>query len=186
MALVAVVFMMNTNAQTTASGLVQLEIQPKLSTCTYGTDVNLGATGFSYNAQYMTAAFLNTLGNAAWFCEDTEGDATWALSIEMLSNLVNQSNGVYNIPEANVFVTNPQATDSNGNCTPDTKVNTKASIASAVELFGKTSAITEICTITTDSVAIHVDVPAAQSIGAYSGTVQISYTATLGDGLMTP
>lgn len=184
LALIATVFMLNTNAQTTDSGDVQLKIEPLAATCTYGTAVDLGATGFSYSAQVMSTGFLNSLGGPTRYCEDTEGDATRALSIQMLTNLVNMDNGSYNIPEANVLITNPAATTSSGTCTADATSNTDTSIANATELFGKASAISEICTITTANVGIKVNVPAAQQVGAYSGTIQVSYDATLGNGLM--
>lgn len=188
LALIASVFLLNTNTQAaTSQGDVQLEIQAGTSYCIFGKSVDLGVTGFSYAQQYMSTGFLNQSGAAARFCEDLEGDHDRKLQIEMLTNVVNMDNPTYFIPEANVDITNPQATASNGTCTPDTPiVNTNTSIDNATELFGKTSDLGEVCTITTASVGIRVDVPAAQNVGAYSGTIQVSYDATLGDGLMTP
>lgn len=176
--------MLSTNAQTTSQGDVQLKINAGKSYCIFGKSVDLGATGFSYAQQYMSTGFLNQSGAANRFCEDLEGDIDRKLQIEMLTNVVNMDNPTYFIPEANVDITNPQATVSNGTCTADTIANTHTSIATGTELFGKASALGEVCTISTASVGIRVDVPAAQNVGAYSGTVQVSYDGTIGNSTM--
>ena len=102
----------------------------------------------------------------------------------MLTDLVNQDNPTYSISKTNVLISNPQATNGNGNCTPDTTTNVDTPLTNPIELFGKASAITEVCTISTANVAIKVNIPAAQQVGAYSGTIQVSYDATLGNGIM--
>lgn len=181
LALIAVVFMLNTNAET-ANGDVQLKINPKQASCTYGTSVNLGMTGFSYTSQVMTTGFQ--AGDAdAWSCEDTEGDSGWSLWVQMLTNLVNMDNNTYYISGENVLITNPQATSSTtpNACTPDEIVNALESIDTITELFGKASAMGEVCTITTSKVDITVNVPSSQQVGAYSGTLQVSYDGTLGN-----
>lgn len=185
LALLSAVFMLNTNAQNDYQGDVELEILPIAATCTYGTSVDLGATGFSYSAQVMSTGFLNSLGDAAWFCEDTEGDADRELSIQMLTNLVNQDNTNYNISSGNVLITNTQAEASNDNdCTADEIAQSDSPLDTVKQLFGKASAIGEVCTITTANVDIKVNIPASQQVGTYSGTVQVSYDGTLGNGDM--
>lgn len=165
-------------------GDVTLRIDPLTAQCVYGTSVHLGITGFSYSAQSLSTWFLNTFGEAAWYCQDTEWDADRALSIQMLTDLINQTNTSYSIPRANVLISNYQAIESNGDCTPDLIAQTNSPIDIVKQLFGKDSALTEICTITTTGVNIGIDIPAAQNIWVYSGTIQISYDGTLGNSEM--
>lgn len=165
-------------------GDVTLRIDPLTAQCVYGTSVHLGITGFSYSAQSLSTWFLNTFGDAEWYCQDTEWDADRALSIQMLTDLINQTNTSYSIPRANVLISNYQAIESNGDCTPDLIAQTNSPIDIVKQLFGKDSALTEICTITTTGVNIAIDIPAAQNIWAYSGTIQISYDGTLGNSQM--
>ncbi len=162
-------------------GDITLRIDSLTAQCVYGTSVNLGLTWFSYSAQSLITWFL-AQGNSPRYCQDTEGDSQRAFSVQMLTDLINTSNPSYFIPENNVLISNPQATAISWSCTPDTISNTLTPIGTVTQLFGKASAITEICTIITDNVGIQVNIPWGQQIGAYSGTLQISYDATLGNG----
>jgi hypothetical protein len=175
LALVAAVFMMNTNAQTAPTAQLNLEITGESGYCTYGDVVNLGVHAFDYLAHTYSTGFLTTGLDLAWHCNDTEGKANWNVTIQS-NTVVNASNAAWNITPDRVFVTNATGEKMDGECTPfvGDSVGNRVALDNTVTLFGKTSAISEVCDIQTANVAIDVDAIANQAVGVYSGTLTLS------------
>ena len=175
MALIAVVFMMNTNAATTPTAQLNLQIAGASGFCTYGDTVEFGIHNFDYNAHVYSTGFLTTGGNVAWHCNDKEGKANWNITLQS-NTIVNASNSTWNIPATRIFLTNPAATKIDGECTPFVGASSGSRVALDVvkTIFGKTSALGEVCDIQTASVTIDVDGIANQAVGVYSGTLTLS------------
>lgn len=185
LALLFSLFLLNhtTNAQA-ANGEARVQITAKTGSCMYGTSIFIGSTGFSYSAQSLSSVFTATNAALPWYCEDTEGDASWNLTLGMSTDLINMSNATIKISSWNLLVTNPQATVTNGSCTAGTYANTDKPLSGNVVLLAKTSAIWQVCTITTSSVSLKINIPAGQQPGIYSGNLTIGRRGTFGNGIM--
>lgn len=175
LALIAVVFMMNTNAATAPTAQLNLEIKGTSGFCTYGSIVEFGIKNFSYSGLTYSTGFLTTSWAAAWHCNDTEGKANWNITLQS-NTIVNASNATWNIPATRIFLTNPAATKIDGECTPfiGSSNNGRVALSGVQTIFGKTSALGEVCDIQTASVAIDVDTINNQAVGVYSGTLTLS------------
>ncbi len=154
---------------------LHLEISGSSWYCTYGNLIEFGIKNFNYNAQTYSTGFLTTNGDAARYCDDTEGKSSRNMTIQS-STIVHSSNSSRNIPASRVFIKNPAATQINGSCTPyiGDSNNVRKPLSSPVTILGKTSDLGEICKIQTDSVAMEIDALANQAIGTYSWTLTLS------------
>ena len=180
LALIAVVFMLNTNAQTPDAGDLTLEITGESGYCEYGTTLDLGQTGFSYDARTISGNFLVTTttgaGNTPWNCTDSYGVAAWALTIQS-SDVENMDTGLpaHTIPATSVKIYNPTAAVVSGACTSVQGGNAAGTaINSATTILEKLSEAGDACRVQTDFVDLTVDLVASQAIGQYSGTLTVS------------
>ena len=168
LALIATVFMLNTNAASDI-GDVSLEITAESGSCTYGTSLFVDTTGSSYDVQYITGDNFTE----DFECVDTEGLDTWTMTMEASTDL---SNGTQTIPAANVsLIVNNAQVVSAGACTGGTTQTTWASIGStpASILHKAAGGLGDICTLTASGVNLAVEIPAAQAVGIYTGTLAL-------------
>ncbi|MEI7558124.1 MAG: hypothetical protein WCJ45_04835 [bacterium] len=153
---------------------LNLEIKGTSGSCIYGNLVEFGVKNFNYSAQIYSTGFLSTSG-AIWSCNDTEGKAFWNVTLQ--SNTIDHNNTVTrDIPATRVFVKNPAATKVDGACTPyiGDSAGVRKPLSGSVTLFGKASALGEVCSIETSSITIEVDALENQAVGLYSGTLTLS------------
>jgi len=179
LALVAVVFMMNTNAQVDDIGALNLRITGTTWSCDYGTHLDLGDFAFQYASHSVTGAFLTTTGviGTGWACHDSKGVATWGLTVKS-SDVFNTTttNSAHTIPATSVSIKSPSAVRDNGSCTINDWASDGTSIAinNTVLILGKTSAQGEACDVSTTNVDLSVLFTGSQAIGQYSGTLTIN------------
>ncbi len=175
LALIAAVFMMNTNAQTSPTAQLNLKIAGTSGYCTYGSLVEYGIHAFSYTAVNYDTGFLTTGGDAARYCDDTEGKSNWNVTLQS-STVEHATTPVRNITPDRVFVSDTTPTMENGSCTVNSGSSNGAFVPldEAKTLFGKVSALGEVCKIQTASVNIRVAAVASQAVGTYSGTLTLS------------
>lgn len=181
LALIAAVFMLNTNAQT-AEWTVWLEIDAGTARCVYGTSVYIGITPFSYADQQLSSGFLSTSG-ANRFCEDVEGDASWNMSIQATSPLLNMDNATDTIAATNVWITNTTGSLATGHCGYVAAAHTESEIGTnPVALVAKTGLIGQTCTVEIPSLTLGTNIPGSTPVGYYSGDLTVTYSANLGNG----
>gem|GEM_PF-3404017 len=134
MALIATVFMLNTNAQD--NGPVTLELTSGANTCVYGTSIDLGQHVVSYDAFNMTGSNFTP---STRYCADGEGLADWTLSVELTDNLTNQY--AQSIPTGNVYMDSSVNYLMSGTCTTGLNtINTWIAIDSVQTVLEKDSA----------------------------------------------
>jgi len=177
LALIASLFFLS-NATHAASGDLKLKIEGASGSCDYGTHLDLGTTGFSYDARTMSGNFKTDTGALTpWTCRDSAGVASWNLTITS-SDVANvtTNNVAHTIPATSVKIENPTATVISGLCT---KVGGDSSgsyiaINSPVVILGKSAALGEACIVQTAHLDLSVDLAASQAIGQYSGTLTVA------------
>ena len=180
LALIAVVFMLRTNAATPDTGLLTLQIHGTSGWCEYGTHIDLGDHLFQYAAQTLTGNFTVTttsgLNNSGWNCTDSFGVATWDLTIQS-SDVVNTTtvNAAHTIPATSVKIYSPNAAVVSWYCASISGGNpTGTAINNSTVILEKNSAYGDSCRIETPSVTLTVDLTGSQAIGQYSGTLTVS------------
>ncbi len=176
LALLSAIFLLNTNAAS-EYWTVKLEITGTSGYCAYGLEMDFLQHAFSYNARTISGQFFTTGNTARWYCVDSYGVASWALSIQS-SNVLNitTNNPAHTIPASSVKVRSATGTLANGTCTIDNgdSDGVYVSIDTSKTLFGKSSALGEACEVGTDEVRLSVDLTWSQAIGQYSGTLTIN------------
>jgi len=171
LALIATVFVLNTNADT---GVLTLEIQAGSGTCAYGTSLDLGIK----TAQYSAITFSGDYAGAFW-CEDNQGtQATWTLTMAS-SELINASNASYTIPNTSVKMMNAQPTVPSGTCKINSGTLSLTALNSAQPILGKLSDQGAICKVNTDTVSMEVVTATNQPVGIYTGTLTLDVPSFL-------
>ena len=177
LALVGIVFMMNTHAADT--GELKLKINGTSGSCTYGTKLDLGDTGFQYDAYIWTGQFITTtgdVGNNQWNCTDSAGVATWALTVGS-TDLINTTTNVtaHTIASTRVHITSSAVTNVSGFITSFSGLNaSNETLDTAKVVIAKISALGDAGRLATDSVKLSVDITGSQAIGQYSGTLTVN------------
>ena len=176
LALVAVVFMMNTNAADT--GDLKLKIHGTSGSCIYGTKLDLGDTGFTYDSYIWTGDFLTTTGaiwSHQWSCTDSAGVATWALTLAS-SNLVNTTTNVsaHTIAANRVHINSDSVNYVSGFITSFSGVNAGGTLDATKVVIAKISQLGDAGRLATNDVKLYVEINASQAIGQYSGTLTVN------------
>lgn len=175
LALVAGLFVL-TNVTKAADALLDLQITAVTWSCTYGKDINLGATPQSYLAFNMTGAFLVTGDAAKWSCNDTAWKAPWNMSISA-TNLTTTAGTTYTIANSKIELLTAWATQYawgplfTGSIWVFTSRGTDLSTTRI--LFQKTSTAGTVGELWTDNVTLRVLVPVNQEIWSYRSTITI-------------
>jgi len=173
LALIATVFVLNTNASDT--GVLTLEIQAGTGTCVYGTSLDLGQKV----AQYSAITFSGDFTNGAFWCEDNQGTQdTWTLTMAS-SILTNASNTGYTIPNTSVKMMNAQPTVTAGTCKINSGTLSLTALDSAQPILGKLSDEGAICKVNTDTVSMEVVTATNQPVGIYTGTLTLDVPSFL-------
>jgi len=175
LALLSAIFMLNTNAA--ENGDLTLEITGNTWYCDLGKSADLGDYTFNYNAFTASGDFNAVSGNVnTWYCNDLGGSTPWRveLSSTAVANITT-NNPTHTIANTSVFIKANAWTKTAGVCTVNSgsSLGVRQALNSPVVLFGKTSAIGEVCNIQTTGVQLQVDLAASQALGQYSGTLTI-------------
>jgi len=186
LALIAVVFTLNkTNAQTTTTGIVKVEITAKTGYCVYWLNWTGGTTPYSTNTTgYLSGNFNTTGGNAIWFCEDSEGDTAWTLGISSADLKAWNGDATHTISNANIYASGSAASVISWACTANVwDISADwTTISTTKTVLGKTSTLSETCTVATDKVQLKVDVPPLKAIGTYTWVLTVTISAGFGNG----
>lgn len=169
LALIATVFMLNTNAADT--GPLTLEITAGDSTCVYGTSLDLGTHVASFAAFNMTGTFTPS----TWSCTDNDGFSAWVLDINStdLTNATSQS-----IDNTLVSMdTDPNQVTAGACATGAAELSSRTPIDTNQSVLEKSGAAGQICTISAANVQLAVAVPANQPVGLYTGTLTVTLPA---------
>jgi hypothetical protein len=147
------------------------------SYCQYGTTLDFGTTGLSYDERSLITWFVTTGGATEWFCEDKQWLGTRALTIQS-SELVNSSTNIaaQTIPASSVYIKNPAAYKLEWVCTFSSgdSLDQRVNLSWAKEILGKVGVVGEWCKIITNNVSLKVVLTWSQAIGQYSGTLTIN------------
>ena len=133
--------------------------------CTYGTAWNLG----QYAAN--TSSFTATGNVSSFVCTDSQGLASRNMQLQATTTVTNwttiiNQTGVKMQASTNLVTA--------WTCTAGTNTTTMTAIDTAWTIMTKTSAVNQVCTITTSGVILNVIVPAGASIWAYTGTLSLT------------
>jgi hypothetical protein len=160
----------STNAQVPQTGDVSLEITTTSGTCVYGTSLYIG----SHAAQYATYNMTGTEFPELFSCTDTEGLATFSMTMQATSTL---SDGViaHDIPAVNVsMIVNPQRLAA-GACDylGTTQVAWAEIGTNPGTILNKSGVEGDICTLSATGVNLAVVIPASQAVGIYTGELSL-------------
>lgn len=167
LALIASLILLGQTNAANVQGSVTFNITWVTNTaCTYGTAWNAGTINASLLAQSTTGS-LSTFS-----CTDTQGLSAWNMTLLANSAV---SNGTTSIAATNVSMKASAQTIPSGDCDTWANTSTFTSIGSvAWTILAKASAVNEVCTISVATVEVAVAVPAAATIGSYSGTLLLT------------
>jgi len=168
LALIASLFLLsNTTKAATVGGSASLDITATSGTCTYGTSLYVG----THPSQYAAFDITGSNFSSAFECVDTEGLATWTMTMQATSSL---SNGSQTIPAANVSMIASVNYVSNGTCVTGANQTTRASIGTLpATILNKASALNDICSVKADTVNLAVHIPDNQAVGTYTGSLSL-------------
>lgn len=162
------------NAQAQTTGQVSLTIDSGSSYCIYGTSVDLGSKSVAadFGALTFSGDFLSASGTT-WSCTDFAGTpAGWDLTIQT-TELTNETSNTINA--TNVLISHNAPSQTAGTCTVGGTAATDIAIDAPHTIVAKAgSANRTVCTVSTNNVALKVNVPANQAPGKYTGTLTIT------------
>lgn len=134
--------------------------------CTYGTSWDMWSYTASLNAFTASGSLTN------FVCTDTQWLDNRSMTLQATSAV---SNGNTAIPATNVSMQASTNYVSSGFCSTGTNTTIITPIwTTGWTIMAKSSAINQICQITTSSVTLNVDVPAAASIWIYTGSLSLT------------
>ena len=151
-----------------ATGNIRLEITKTSGTCVYGTSLYIGTHAAQFAAYDMTGSNFTS----AFYCSDTEGVNSWAMTMQASSDL---SNGSQTIPATNVSMIASNNYVNIGACTTGQNDTSWISIGTTPgTILNKQDVNGNICTIKSDTVNLAVHIPENQAIWLYTGTLTLN------------
>lgn len=170
----SIVLLSKTNAQVSDTGDVSLEITTTSGHCQYGTSLYIGEHAAQYLAYEMTGdQFGGSATPTLFSCEDTEGLATWTMTMQATSTL-SDGTVAHDIPAANVSLIANTNTVSAGVCTAGTNQDAWGEIGTTPgTILNKASQLGDICTIDSTSVNLAVHIDENQAVGIYTGELSL-------------
>ena len=161
--------LLNTNQTNAATGEISLHINTGLSSCIYGTSLDLG----EYQASYSMFSVTGTFSPETFSCTDFDGLASWSMTFSATTDLTGSNWQV--ISKNNVFLkVNPNIVTA-GVCSTWENTNTVTSIwTTAWVILAKTSSIAQICTISATGIELSITIPPSQAIGTYTWILSLT------------
>ena len=159
----------NTASATQNTGNLSLRINAGTNGCGYGTSLDLGSIAISTAATALTGTFTTP---ATFYCSDNGATAinSRSMTLQASTNLT----GTYGqtIPNSNVYL-KTSSTSMTGSCTAGAGTTSFTAINTAQSIVAKTAATGQVCTLSVNNVQLAVQIPANQSVGAYTGTLTL-------------
>jgi len=158
---------------------LSLDILSWAISCTSPTSIYVGSTGASF-AQRVLPSSDAWVGNA-FSCTDLRGtDTGWDLQLQGddtdFLDIDGSADATKRIDRSNVNVAVGTSQDSAGACSHASQGGT---LDNTINLLSKTGTMGEICTIdfvnATGDVDVTVTIPANMAVGAYQGTMTVTY-----------